>query len=142
MSVNVSFVFTNGVFDLLHVGHVKVLQRAYWEALQTDSLLIVGVNSDESVRRIKGHSPIFPCSERVELVQSISGVFFAEAFDEDTPSRLIDEWRPHTIVKGGDYASDQVVGSERARVIIVPTVPGRSSSTIVERIRRDGYGNS
>jgi D-beta-D-heptose 7-phosphate kinase/D-beta-D-heptose 1-phosphate adenosyltransferase len=131
-------VFTNGCFDLLHRGHVAYLYRAR----QLGDVLIVGVNTDASVRRLKGDKrPICPERERAELVAALKPVDFVTLFEEDTPEALIAELQPHVLVKGGDYAPEQVAGAELVRswggeVVIVPYVEGYSTSGIVEEILR------
>lgn len=132
-----SVVFTNGVFDLLHRGHVEYLE----EARALGDRLVVGVNSDASVRRLKGPSrPIVPEAERAELVGSLACVDLALVFDEDTPEGIIREVRPAVLVKGGDWPIDRIVGREfveslGGRVLTVPVREGYSTSRLVERIR-------
>jgi rfaE bifunctional protein nucleotidyltransferase chain/domain len=130
-------VFTNGVFDLLHPGHVRYLQRA--RAL--GDALIVGVNSDRSVRAIKGlQRPITPEAERAEILAALAPVDAAVIFDEDTPHAIIAAIQPDILVKGADWAEDAIVGREQVeasggRVVRVEMVPGRSTSAMLERIR-------
>jgi rfaE bifunctional protein nucleotidyltransferase chain/domain len=132
--------FTNGCYDLLHVGHVRLLELAAREA----DLLIVGVNGDESVRRLKGPArPYVPFAERAELLAGLESVDFVVRFDEDTPARIIDALRPDVLVKGGDWSLDRIVGRETVeaaggRVLSIPLVPGRSTTAIVEKIRSEG----
>jgi len=130
-------VFTNGVFDLIHPGHLTYLA----EAAALGQRLIVGVNSDESVRRLKGDSrPIMPLAARMQL---LAGLFYVDgviAFDEDTPLELIKALRPDVLVKGGDYQVDDIVGAEEVRawggdVQVLPFVEGYSSTGIIERLR-------
>ena len=131
-----TLVFTNGVFDLLHRGHVEYLE----EAAQLGDRLVVGVNSDASVRRLKGPSrPIVPGEERAELVAALKCVDAAVLFDEDTPERIIREVAPDVLVKGGDWAIDAIVGREfvesrGGRVLNVPLREGLSTSNLIERI--------
>jgi D-glycero-beta-D-manno-heptose 1-phosphate adenylyltransferase len=133
-----TIVFTNGVFDLLHPGHVRYLQQA--RAL--GGALIVGVNSDRSVRAIKGPSrPITPESERAELVAALACVDAAVVFDEDTPQQLIAALQPDVLVKGADWAQDAIVGRDivearGGRVVRVPLEAGYATSAIIDRIRR------
>jgi len=133
-----TIVVTNGVFDLLHPGHVRYLQQA--RAL--GDALIVGVNSDRSVRAIKGPSrPITPEDERAELVAALVCVDAAAIFDEDTPWQLIAALQPDVLVKGADWAEDAIVGRDivearGGRVVRVPIEAGYATSAIVERIRR------
>ena len=129
-------VFTNGCFDILHVGHKRYLEQA--RAL--GDRLIVGVNSDASVRRLKGPDrPINTAADRIEMLSALKCVDEVIIFDEDTPYELIDRLRPDIIVKGGDYSIDEVVGrdiveSYGGRVEIIPYVEDRSTTAIIERI--------
>jgi D-beta-D-heptose 7-phosphate kinase/D-beta-D-heptose 1-phosphate adenosyltransferase len=138
-----SVVFTNGCFDLLHAGHLHCLE----EARRAGDLLVVAVNSDESVRRLKGEGrPVLPGQERAELLAGLRAVDLVFLFDEDTPLESIRRVRPDVLVKGGDWRPEDVVGrreveSWNGRVLIVPTRPGDSTSSLVERIReRFGKG--
>ncbi len=131
-------VFTNGVFDLLHPGHVDVLEGARAEGAH----LVVGINSDASVRRLgKGPDrPIRTERERARVIAGLAAVDAVVIFDEDTPAALVDLLQPDVIVKGGDYAPDTVVGADvvRARggrVVIIPLTAGQSTTSIVERVR-------
>jgi rfaE bifunctional protein nucleotidyltransferase chain/domain len=132
------FVFTNGCFDLIHPGHTELLRRAK----SLGHYLLVGLNSDRSVRAIKGPDrPIQGEQARAAVVAALASVDYVVLFDEDTPLRLIQEILPDVLVKGGDYAPASVVGKaevERAggHVQVIPLVPGFSSSQITERIRR------
>ena len=122
-------VFTNGVFDLLHTGHFELLA----EAKSLGGKLIVGINSDESVRRFKGPKrPINNVNKRKRQLELLPWVDEVIVFDEDTPYRLIKEVVPHVIVKGGDYTVEQVVGHDLADVHLVPTVEGYSTTQIIE----------
>jgi rfaE bifunctional protein nucleotidyltransferase chain/domain len=131
-------VFTNGVFDLLHPGHVRYLQRA--RAL--GDALIVGVNSDRSVRAIKGlQRPITPEAERAEILAALAPVDAAVIFDEDTPHAIIAAIQPDILVKGADWAEDAIVGRDivearGGRVVRMPIEPGYSTSGIIEKARR------
>ena len=131
-------VFTNGVFDLLHVGHLRYLQQA--RAL--GGALLVGVNSDRSVRAIKGPDrPITSEAERAEVLEALACVDGVVIFDEDTPLDLIAALQPDILVKGADWAEDAIVGRDivEARgghVVRVATEPGHSTTNIVDRIRR------
>jgi rfaE bifunctional protein nucleotidyltransferase chain/domain len=126
-------VFTNGVFDLLHPGHVRYLQTAR----SFGDVLIVGVNSDRSVRGNKGPSrPIIPERERAEVLEALSVVDAAVIFDEPTPQAIIDRLRPDVLVKGADWAADAIVGRETVeagggRVVRVPIEQGWSTSAII-----------
>jgi D-beta-D-heptose 7-phosphate kinase/D-beta-D-heptose 1-phosphate adenosyltransferase len=122
-------VFTNGVFDLLHTGHFELLA----EAKSLGGKLIVGINSDESVRRFKGPKrPINNVNKRKRQLELLPWVDEVIVFDEDTPYRLIKEVVPHVIVKGGDYTVEQVVGNDLADVHLVLTVEGYSTTQIIE----------
>ena len=131
-----SIVFTNGVFDLLHRGHAEYLE----EAAMLGDRLVVGVNSDASVRRLKGPTrPIVPEAERAELVAALACVDAVVLFEDDTPERLIRELRPQVLVKGGDWAIDTIVGREfveslGGRVLSIPLREGLSTSNLIERI--------
>jgi D-beta-D-heptose 7-phosphate kinase/D-beta-D-heptose 1-phosphate adenosyltransferase len=131
-------VFTNGCFDILHVGHIKLLHAA---AAQGDRL-IVGLNSDRSVRGLKGaHRPIVAEEERAALLSSISGVDLVVIFEEETPVHLIRSFLPDVIVKGGDYSPDTVVGHDivtqnGGQVVIVPLIDGVSTTQVLDTARR------
>ena len=133
-------VFTNGVFDLLHPGHVDILtaSRALGDAL------IVGVNSDASVRRLKGPTrPVRMEHERALVLAALESVDAVVVFDEDTPLQLIRALTPDVLVKGGDYTVESVVGApdvlgRGGEVIIVPLTPGYSTTGTVERMRGGG----
>lgn len=130
-------VFTNGVFDLLHPGHVRYLQAA---RAQGDAL-VVAVNSDRSVRANKGPSrPITPARERAELLAALSCVEAVVIFDEDTPAEIIRRLQPDVLVKGADWPADRIVGRDTVearggRVVRVPVEQGYSTSAIIERVR-------
>ena len=130
-------VFTNGVFDLLHPGHIDVLVAAR----QQGDALIVGLNSDASVRRLKGEGrPVRSESERAIVVAALAMVDAVVIFEQDTPLELIRALEPDVLVKGGDYTEATVVGADdvRARggrVVIVPLTPGHSTTAIVEKLR-------
>ncbi len=130
--------FTNGVFDLLHPGHVKVLAQARGRC----DRLVVGLNSDASVRRLKGKErPIQTEQARAEVLAALEAVDLVVVFGEDTPLELIRRVRPNVLVKGGDYRPDQVVGRELVEaqggeVVLVDLVPGFSTTRIVERSRK------
>ena len=129
-------VFTNGCFDLLHVGHVKYLQKAR----NLGDLLILGLNSDDSIRRLKGPKrPLIGEEERAHLLAALKCIDYVVVFDEDTPLEMIRVLRPDILVKGGDYSPDGVVGKELVesfggRVEIVPFVDGKSTTNIIEKI--------
>lgn len=132
-----SIVFTNGVYDLLHRGHVEYLE----EARALGDRLVVGVNSDASVRRLKGpERPILSQEDRASLVAALACVDLVVLFEDDTPLRLIEAVAPDVLCKGGDYALDQIVGREfvesrGGRVERIALREGLSTSALVERIR-------
>ena len=131
-----SIVFTNGVFDILHPGHIFSLSQAATEA----DFLIVGVNSDNSVKRLKGTArPINNQDSRVLLLASLLMVDAVVIFEEDTPLELINSIRPDVLVKGGDYAIEQIVGAKEVqlnggRVVINPIVAGYSTTDIIDKL--------
>jgi rfaE bifunctional protein nucleotidyltransferase chain/domain len=133
-----TIVFTNGVFDLLHVGHLRYLQHAR----AIGDALLVGVNSDRSVRQIKGPGrPITAEAERAEILEALACVDGAVIFDEETPRNLILAIQPDVLVKGADWAEDAIVGRDivearGGRVVRVAIEPGHSTTRIVDRIRR------
>jgi D-glycero-beta-D-manno-heptose 1-phosphate adenylyltransferase len=135
-----TIVFTNGVFDLLHPGHVRYLAVAR----SLGDALIVGVNGDVSVRRNKGASrPITPEHERAEMLAALASVDAVVIFDEDTPAEIVAAVQPDILVKGADWAADQIVGRDTVearggRVVRVPVEQGYSTTTIVERVTRVG----
>ena len=125
-------IFTNGVFDILHKGHFELLK----EAKLLGSKLIVGINSDASVKRLKGETrPINNQMKRISQLEILPWVDQVIVFDEDTPYELIKELKPHVIVKGGDYTVEQVVGHDLADVHLVSTVEGYSTTKIIEASR-------
>jgi D-beta-D-heptose 7-phosphate kinase/D-beta-D-heptose 1-phosphate adenosyltransferase len=131
-------VFTNGCFDLLHPGHVSLLEQA---RAQGDRL-VVGINSDASVRALKGEGrPVLPQEERVEALLALEAVDRVLVYDEPTPLPVIEALRPDVLVKGADWAADAIVGREvveadGGRVVRVALLAGRSTSSLLERIRR------
>ena len=131
-------VFTNGVFDILHPGHVRYLQAAR----RHGDLLIVGLNSDASVRRNKGSErPINPEGERAEVLEALACVDAVSVFDEDTPADIIRRVQPDILVKGADWPADQIVGRDTVearggRVILEPVEQGHSTTSIVDRVRQ------
>lgn len=130
-------VFTNGVFDLLHPGHVDVLVGAR----RHGDALIVGLNTDASVRRLKGPArPIRAEAERAYVLAAFEVVDAVVLFDEDTPLALVEAVEPDVIVKGGDYNPDTIVGAREVRarggaVVVIPLTPGQSTTRIVEQLR-------
>jgi D-beta-D-heptose 7-phosphate kinase/D-beta-D-heptose 1-phosphate adenosyltransferase len=133
-------VFTNGCFDLLHVGHVTYLERAR----RYGHRLVVGVNTDASVRRLKGSErPLISQDDRARVLAALAAVDAVVLFDQDTPLALIEELRPDVLAKGADYREDQVVGAGEVkswggRVVLVPLVENRSTTGIIERMNGDG----
>jgi D-beta-D-heptose 7-phosphate kinase/D-beta-D-heptose 1-phosphate adenosyltransferase len=136
-------VFTNGCFDLLHPGHL----RGFELARELGDVLIVGLNSDASVRQLKGPGrPVIPERERAEILAALESVDAVVIFDELTPREVISRLLPDVLVKGGDWPGDQIVGREEVeaaggRVVSVPLVPGYSTSAILQKIR-EGFGPS
>jgi rfaE bifunctional protein nucleotidyltransferase chain/domain len=136
-SAGKQIVFTNGVFDLLHPGHVRYLQKAR----DLGDALIVGINSDRSVRANKGGGrPITPAQERAEVIGRLGCVDAVVIFDEDTPHEIIGQLQPDVLVKGADWAEDAIVGRDivearGGRVVRVDVEPGYSTSAIIERVR-------
>ena len=131
-------VFTNGVFDLLHPGHVELLEAARAEG----AALVVGVNSDASVRRLgKGAGrPVAGQDARARVLAGLAAVDCVVLFDEDTPQSLLEALAPDVLVKGADYAREAIVGADwiearGGRVVRVPLLPGFSTSSLVERLR-------
>jgi D-beta-D-heptose 7-phosphate kinase/D-beta-D-heptose 1-phosphate adenosyltransferase len=135
-------VFTNGVFDLLHPGHVDVLVGAR----SRGDALVVGINSDTSVKRLKGpERPIRSEADRAFVLASLEAVDAVCVFDEDTPLELVRALRPDVIVKGGDYSPENVVGAAEVRswggeCVIIPLTPGHSTTSIIEQLRGHRIG--
>ncbi len=133
-----SLVFTNGVFDLLHVGHVRYLA----EARELGDALVVAVNSDRSVRELKGNGrPVVPEMERAEVLAALKSVTYVAVFDDISPRSLICELLPDVLVKGGDYSLDEIHGREQVeaaggRVVSLPFTQGLSTSRVIERMKR------
>jgi len=129
-------VFTNGCFDLLHIGHVRYLEKARTHG----DVLVVGINSDSSVRKLKGlKRPLLPAKERAEILSGLGCVDYITIFDELDPLKLITSFHPNVLVKGGDWTKEQIVGREvveqsGGKVIIIPFVKGASTSTLIETI--------
>lgn len=134
---NKKIVFTNGCFDLLHVGHVRYLQ----EAKKLGEILVVGVNSDASVRRLKGPTrPVQNENDRAEILAALKAVDFSVLFDEDTPLELIQKVKPSILVKGGDWKAEQIVGADfvqasGGKVMSLQFVDGRSTTQLIEKAR-------
>lgn len=132
-----SVVFTNGCFDILHRGHLDYLSKA----ASLGNMLVVGVNTDSSVRRLKGDSR--PINNEQDRLFALASLLFVDAvclFDEDTPAALIDEVKPDVLVKGGDYTLDRIVGAKEVmarggKVEIIPFLEGYSTTGLIEKIR-------
>jgi rfaE bifunctional protein nucleotidyltransferase chain/domain len=130
--------FTNGCFDILHVGHVRYLR----EAKKTADVLVLALNSDSSVRSIKGEKrPLMNENERAELLAALEFVDFVTIFPELTPLELINYLKPDVLIKGGDWPEEKVVGREEIKkwgghVAIIPEVEGKSTTNIVEKIKK------
>ncbi len=129
-------VFTNGCFDILHLGHIRYLKKAS----SLGDILVVGLNTDRSVRQIKGEKrPIIPQKERAEVLAALEFVDYVVLFDEPDPFSLIEKVKPTILVKGADWPKDKIIGREvvekvGGRVVRIPLVPGVSSSGVIERI--------
>jgi len=129
-------VFTNGCFDILHIGHVSYLE----EARKKGDVLVIGLNSDESVKNIKGPKrPIVPQAERAYILAALEVVDFVVIFKENTPQKLIEQLRPHVLVKGADWKGKELVGAEfvksyGGKVALIKFVPRHSSTNIIETI--------
>ena len=129
-------VFTNGCFDLIHKGHIRYLEQA----ANLGDVLIVGVNDDESVKRLKGEKrPINNIDDRTEILAAFSFIDYLIVFKEDTPYNLINMIKPDILVKGGDYKPENIVGAgivteSGGQVIVLPYIEGNSSSNIIRRI--------
>jgi D-beta-D-heptose 7-phosphate kinase/D-beta-D-heptose 1-phosphate adenosyltransferase len=134
-------VFTNGCFDLIHLGHVKYFQYARAQG----DLLVVGVNTDRSIRRLKGPKrPIINETDRLSVLEELESIDYLVSFDEETPVHLIEKITPDVLVKGADYTKEQVVGWEwveahGGRIALAPLVDGRSTSAVIQRIL-EAYG--
>ena len=125
-------VFTNGCFDILHRGHIELLR----ESKKLGGRLVVGLNSDESVKKLKGDGrPVNKQEDRKALLESLEWVDEVVIFDDDTPRRVIENLRPDIITKGGDYSIETVVGNDLAEVVIIPLVGNLSTTSIIEKLR-------
>ena len=135
-------VFTNGVFDLLHAGHVAYLQAAR----KMGDLLVVGLNDDASVARIKGpKKPLIPLAERAEMLLALSCVDYVSSFPQDDPYEIVKTLRPDVLVKGADWAPDRIIGKDLVeswggKVVNADLVPGRSTTNLIEKVV-ERYGN-
>lgn len=130
-------VFTNGCFDLLHIGHIQLLRQAR----DLGDILVVGLNSDKSVRSLKGENrPLQIQSDRAEILSELRAVDFVIIFDDETPIRLIEQLRPDVLVKGGDWPIEQIVGGDfvqsyGGKVCSLDLVEGKSTTTILKKIQ-------
>jgi D-beta-D-heptose 7-phosphate kinase/D-beta-D-heptose 1-phosphate adenosyltransferase len=130
-------VFTNGCFDLLHPGHI----RGFEQARALGDVLVVAINSDSSVKFLKGEGrPITPQDERVEILAALAAVDYVVVFDEISPREIISRALPNVLVKGGDWGENEIVGREEVeaaggRVVSIPLEPGYSTTAIIEKIR-------
>lgn len=133
-------VFTNGCFDILHIGHIRYLQKA----AKLGDMLVVGLNSDASVKRLKGEErPINSELDRAEQLCALEFVDYVVIFEEDTPLELIKKIQPDVLVKGGDYSNEYVVGTNEVearggKFVLIPFVEGKSTTNIIERIKKEG----
>ena len=131
-------VFTNGCFDILHVGHVRYLKKAK----SLGDILVIGLNTDRSVKTLKGDKrPVVPEKERAEVLSALEFVDYVVFFDELDPLHLIEALKPDVLVKGADWAKDQIVGREiveklGGRVVRVPMVAGASSTGLIEKVKK------
>jgi rfaE bifunctional protein nucleotidyltransferase chain/domain len=137
-SQNKKIVFTNGCFDLLHVGHVRYLQ----EARRLGDVLVVGVNSDASTKRLKGPTrPVQIEADRAEILAALGCVDYSVIFSEDTPANLIQKVKPDILVKGGDWKIDQIVGADfvlasGGKVMSLQFVDGKSTTKLIEKAQK------
>jgi rfaE bifunctional protein nucleotidyltransferase chain/domain len=126
-------VFTNGCFDILHIGHIRYLK----EAKLLGDILVVGLNSDRSVSVLKPDRPVNPQDQRAEVLASLEMVDYVALFDEETPYALIKSLQPDVLVKGGDWKKEDIVGSDIAKeTLSLPYIEGISTTGIIERIKR------
>lgn len=131
-------VFTNGCYDLLHPGHIRLLEKAR----ELGDILILALNSDRSVRENKGPTrPINPENERAEVAAALEAIDYVVVFDQPTPREIVSRVLPDVLVKGGDWGPNEIIGREETeaaggRVVSIPVEPGYSTSSIVERIQK------
>ncbi len=143
-SAGVRLVFTNGVFDLLHVGHVRYLAQAR----ELGDALLVAINSDRAVRELKGRDrPVINEDERAEILAALRQVDYVTIFDELSPRTLIASLLPDVLVKGGDYTLDQIHGREEVeasggQVVSIPFVEGASTTALLEKMKRGKYNSN
>ncbi len=130
--------FTNGCFDILHIGHIRYLR----EAKKTADILVLAINSDASVKKIKGEKrPLVPQEDRAEIMAALEFIDFVTIFDETTPLELINLLKPDVLIKGGDWAQDKVVGRDEikkwgGKLTLIPEINGKSTTSIVDKIRQ------
>jgi len=130
--------FTNGCFDILHIGHIRYLR----EAKKTADILVLAINSDASVKKIKGEKrPLVPQEDRAEIMAALEFIDFVTIFDETTPLELINLLKPDVLIKGGDWAEDKVVGRDEikkwgGKLTLIPEINGKSTTSIVDKIRQ------
>lgn len=135
--VGKKIIFTNGCFDIIHVGHIRYLKQA----ISYGDCLIVAINSDESIKKIKGNNrPIIPQNQRAEILSSLEFVTYVTIFDEPTPIKLIKQIKPDFLIKGSDWSSDKIVGKDfvesyGGKVIRIKLVEGISTTKIIEKIK-------
>ena len=135
-------VFTNGCFDILHAGHVRYLTAAR----ELGDILIVGLNSDASVRKLKGEGrPVNPAADRAEVLAGLRAVDHVVVFEEDTAEELVRRLQPDIYVKGGDYSLDRlpesaIVAAYGGRTVLVPMVEGRSTTNVIQRLQQSSSG--
>ena len=133
-------VFTNGCFDLLHAGHVRLFRGAR----DLGDALIVALNDDASVKRLKGpERPVYPLAERLEVLEAVEAIDYLTWFSEDTPRKIIASLVPDVLVKGGDWTPETVVGREEVeaaggRVVMIPYQAGHSTTSLIDRVRQAG----
>jgi D-beta-D-heptose 7-phosphate kinase/D-beta-D-heptose 1-phosphate adenosyltransferase len=134
-----TIVFTNGCFDIIHAGHIQYLA----DAKKLGDVLIIGLNSDDSVRRLKGNSrPLNDQTARAAVLSALKSVDYVTIFEEDTPYELIKALKPDILVKGGDYNHDNIVGADiveesGGKVVVIPFLTGYSTSSLIEKIRKN-----
>jgi D-beta-D-heptose 7-phosphate kinase/D-beta-D-heptose 1-phosphate adenosyltransferase len=127
-----TIVFTNGCFDLVHLGHVRLFQKAKTYG----DILVVAINSDASLKRLKGpQRPLVPQVNRLQVLAALEVIDFVTVFDEDTPHEVISELRPDILVKGGDYKLNEIVGRDLVKKVVrFPIVPGQSTTALIKKI--------
>lgn len=137
---NKKIVFANGCFDIIHRGHITLLEKAKSEG----DILVVAINSDASIKKLKGENrPIFCEDERAEILAAFQAVDFVTVFSEEDPHKIVSELRPDVLVKGGDWTVETVIGRDiveanGGKVVIVPQVEGASTSKIIEKLKENG----